>query len=97
MALGSTQPPTEMSTRNIPGGKGRPAPKADNFTAICEPIVWTKCGSLDVPLPYGPPWPVTGIALPYLVIIVSVHFKLIFATQYTKHTLTITMHIGSLV
>jgi hypothetical protein len=24
MALGSTQPLTEMSTRNLPGGKGRP-------------------------------------------------------------------------
>jgi hypothetical protein len=30
---------TEMSTRNLPGGKGRPARKADNLTAICEPIV----------------------------------------------------------
>jgi hypothetical protein len=39
MALGSTQPLTEMSTRNIPGGKGRPARKADNLTAIYEPIV----------------------------------------------------------
>jgi hypothetical protein len=39
MALGSTQPLTEMSTRNIPGGKGRPVFKADNLTAICEPIV----------------------------------------------------------
>jgi hypothetical protein len=39
MAFGSTQPLTEMSTRNIPGGKGRPARKADNLTAICEPIV----------------------------------------------------------
>jgi hypothetical protein len=38
MALGSTQPLTEMSTRNLPGGKGRRARKAD-FTAICEPIV----------------------------------------------------------
>jgi hypothetical protein len=36
MALGSTQPLTEMSTRNLPGGKGRPACKAHNFTAICE-------------------------------------------------------------
>jgi hypothetical protein len=39
MALVSTQPLTEMSTRNLPGGKERPARKADNFTAICEPIV----------------------------------------------------------
>jgi hypothetical protein len=38
MALGSTQPLTEMSTRNLPRGKGRPARKAD-LTAICEPIV----------------------------------------------------------
>jgi hypothetical protein len=39
MALGSTQARTEMSTRNLPGGKGRPARKADSLTAICEPIV----------------------------------------------------------
>jgi hypothetical protein len=40
MTLGQTQPLTEMSTRNLPGGKGRPARKADNLTAICEPIVY---------------------------------------------------------
>jgi hypothetical protein len=39
MALGSTKSLTEMSTRNLPGGKGRPARKADNITAICEPIL----------------------------------------------------------
>jgi hypothetical protein len=39
MALGSTQPLTEMCTKNIPGGKGLPAREADNLTAICEPIV----------------------------------------------------------
>jgi hypothetical protein len=37
--LGSTQPLTEMSTWNLPGGKGRPAPKADNLIAVCESIV----------------------------------------------------------
>jgi hypothetical protein len=36
MALGLTQPLTEMSTRNLPGGKKRPARKADNLGAICE-------------------------------------------------------------
>jgi hypothetical protein len=39
MALGSTQPLTEMSTRNVPGGKGWPAREADNVTAITDPIV----------------------------------------------------------
>jgi hypothetical protein len=38
MALGSTQPLTEMITRNLPGGKERPVRKADNLTAICESI-----------------------------------------------------------
>jgi hypothetical protein len=39
MALGSTQPLTEISTRNLPGGKEQPARKTDNLTAICEPII----------------------------------------------------------
>jgi hypothetical protein len=39
MALGSTQPLTEMSTRNLPGGKKRPARKADNLAAMYEPNV----------------------------------------------------------
>jgi hypothetical protein len=38
MALESTQPLTDMSTKNLPEVKGRPARKADNLTAICEPI-----------------------------------------------------------
>jgi hypothetical protein len=40
MTLGSTQPLTELNIRNLPGGKGRLARKADNLTAICERIVW---------------------------------------------------------
>jgi hypothetical protein len=38
MALGSTQALTEMSTRNIPGGKGRPVREAEYLIAIYEPI-----------------------------------------------------------
>jgi hypothetical protein len=63
MDLGSTQPLTETSTRNLPGVKGRPAHKADNPTTICETS--RKSGSPDVSQPYGPPRPVTGIALPF--------------------------------
>jgi hypothetical protein len=37
---GSTQPPTEMSIRNLPGSRGCEARKADNLTAICELIVY---------------------------------------------------------
>jgi hypothetical protein len=40
MALGSTQSLTEMSTRNLPGGKVRPEPKAHNFTATYEPTIY---------------------------------------------------------
>jgi hypothetical protein len=40
MALGSTQPLTEMSTRKLSGGgKGLLERIADNLTAICEPTV----------------------------------------------------------
>jgi hypothetical protein len=64
VALGSIQALTEMRIRNLPGGKRRPALKADKHNAICEPI------SSQL---YGPPRPVTGIGLlslyryPYLV------------------------------
>jgi hypothetical protein len=30
---------TELSTRNLPRGKGQPVLKADVLTAICEPTV----------------------------------------------------------
>jgi hypothetical protein len=39
MALPSTQPLTKMGTRNLPGGKKRPARRADNLVTICEPNV----------------------------------------------------------
>jgi hypothetical protein len=62
MALRSTQPLTEMSARNLPGGKVRPARKADNLTAVSR--ISGKCGSLDTSQSYGPPRPITGIASP---------------------------------
>jgi hypothetical protein len=40
MVLGSTRPLTEISTRNLPGGKGQLVHKTNNLTGdICEQIV----------------------------------------------------------
>jgi hypothetical protein len=51
--LGLTLPLTEISTRNLPGGKGQPAGKADNLTAICEPIVLENVGASTSHNPLG--------------------------------------------
>jgi hypothetical protein len=45
-----------MSVRDLPGDKGRPARKAYNLTAICEPIVYKM---------WEPRRLTTGITLPF--------------------------------
>jgi hypothetical protein len=64
VALGSTQPLTEMSTMNLPRDKGQPALKAHNLTAMCEPIV-QKMWKPRRFTASGPPRPVIGRALPF--------------------------------
>jgi hypothetical protein len=43
VTLGSAQTLTEMSTRNLPGGKGLLACKADDLTATCESTIYKMC------------------------------------------------------
>jgi hypothetical protein len=83
MALGLTQPLTEMSTRNLPGSKGHLAHKADNLTAICDLIVY-KMWEPQPLTPCGPPWPVTVIALP-----LPYHFH----TELSRYKLN---HVGDM-
>jgi len=62
MALGSTQPLTEMGTKSISWGQRRPVRKADNLPPSCAVV--TKSGKLIFLEPSGPVQACNGAALP---------------------------------
>jgi hypothetical protein len=70
MALGSTQPLTEMSTRNLAGVR---LTTSQAFVSILS----SKCVSLDVSQPYVPPWHVAGIALRFSFVCQPVYVNVI--------------------
>jgi hypothetical protein len=64
MTLRSAQSLTEISTRNLPGGTGCPARKADNLTAICEPIIYKNREASTSHIPMTLHGQFTGVTLP---------------------------------
>jgi len=63
MALGSSQPLTEMSTRSISWGSRRPVRKADNLPPSCTVVM--KSGSFNFLETSGPVQACNGTDLPF--------------------------------
>ena len=64
MALGSTQPRTEMSTRSISWGKGGRCVRLTTLPSSCAVVM--KSGNLNFLEPSGPLQACNGTALPFL-------------------------------
>jgi hypothetical protein len=96
MALGLTQPLTNMSIRNLRGGKARPTLKVASQQSVRR--LFTKCGILDVPQSYRHTWPITGMAvlLLYFSIVIqsSVQFLQIKILNINDRMSNWTSHIG---
>jgi hypothetical protein len=83
MALGSTQPLTEMSTRNLPESKCVRLISPPSMSRLS-----IKCGNLDVSQSDGPSRPVTGRALPFIGLTNNCYLLLYITTVINIHIYT---------
>jgi hypothetical protein len=69
MAMGFTQPLTEMSTRRTIWGVERG--RCIGLTTLLPPVsqLFRQCGILNISQPYRPPRPGTGIAFTFFIVL----------------------------
>ena len=82
MALGSTQPLTEMITRSISWGKGGHCVRLTTYHRPV-PLLW-NLGTLTSWNPLGPSGPVTGLLYLYLL-----HLRLTFSRRDLRSSVTL--------
>ena len=86
MALGSTQPLTEMSTRAFPGGKGGRCVRLTTLPPCCAVVM--KSGNLNFLEPSGPVQACNGTDLPFAVVCTCWSLFLII-----NHQCTVMVHL----
>jgi hypothetical protein len=69
MVLGSTQPLTELSTKNLIGVMGDRRVRLKTSPPSVSRLS-KKCGNVDISQTYGPPWPVAAVPLPFSIYVV---------------------------
>ena len=80
MALGSTQPPTEMITRSISWGKGGRCVRLTTLPPSCAVVM--KSGNLNFLEPSGPLQACKESALTFLILLLDCNYRL-FIKYYT--------------